>query len=677
MDESPAYRRTLVSIVFPDAAIRADGEPTLADAAASVESWWCDKDLGGRAFTPYPKRPLACRFDVETLIHQAGIRAMTPNDVLTIYVTGHGNRAHSGAHHLRLGPGAGVYPTVQIVMAAFESAARHVLVIVDSCHAGALHAEFARLRVDLRADRQRLTTLAVLATADHDELPRTGEFAHLLNRVDQRLHTAGYSDAHLSLEEFLAELLAAARQDPLMPLLETWKIWPPRSATEPTPCLPNPAYEEPDTVVAASRQQVADTAAVLDYWLDRASGRPTTTDPGWYFTGREQLITTVADFLTNGHGLLLVTGAAGTGKSALIARAVTLADPGFRADPRYAAALAASPRRTLPPPNAIHAAVLARNKPTDRIAAELLTALGTPPTAGLTLPALRDRLRAVLLDRGNTTIVIDGLDEADSPTRVLIEIIGPLARLADPYGRHPARLIIGVRSAQQPTSSGDATSDSGHELLELARRTAQPREVTICRTDGPDTHHDIADYVDALLSAPPSPYANDARLREQIAGVIATTVAPSFLDARIAGTRLRDDPHPRRPDDTEWLDTLEEGTVGQLAADLADTVTPQHPASILLAVLRATAFAQGAGIPWAEVWPAVAAAILDDHLPNPNETISYLLHSRLAGYLVRDSEDGRHVWRPAHERLAEVLRTQPRRLLAAAATSHHAQQERS
>ncbi|MGH3829230.1 MAG: hypothetical protein ACRDRS_02070 [Pseudonocardiaceae bacterium] len=72
--------------------------------------------------------------------------------------------------------------------------------------------------------------------------------------------------------------------------------------------------------MAAPRRQVADTASDLDHWLDRASGRVSADDPGWYFTGRRELTTTVADFLHRADGMLLVTGVAGTGKSAVITR---------------------------------------------------------------------------------------------------------------------------------------------------------------------------------------------------------------------------------------------------------------------------------------------------------------------------------------------------------------------
>jgi ABC-type lipoprotein export system ATPase subunit len=44
---------------------------------------------------------------------------------------------------------------------------------------------------------------------------------------------------------------------------------------------------------------------------------------------------TLSQFLRDGDGTLVVTGAAGSGKSALLARLVTLTDPMFLSNPRF------------------------------------------------------------------------------------------------------------------------------------------------------------------------------------------------------------------------------------------------------------------------------------------------------------------------------------------------------
>lgn len=60
-------------------------------------------------------------------------------------------------------------------------------------------------------------------------------------------------------------------------------------------------------------------------------------------------------------------------------------------------------------------------------------------------------------------------------------------------------------------------------------------------------------------------------------------------------------------------------------------------------------------MPWGDIWPVMANAIHGEPISDVNSVISEVLHSRLAGYLTQDSEDGRIVHRPNHARLAEAL----------------------
>jgi hypothetical protein len=76
MGSGAAYRRILVAIVLPDGLPAARGGPSIERAAASVASWWCAEDLGERAFAHHPGRMLATRWDVERLIHEAGLRQL-------------------------------------------------------------------------------------------------------------------------------------------------------------------------------------------------------------------------------------------------------------------------------------------------------------------------------------------------------------------------------------------------------------------------------------------------------------------------------------------------------------------------------------------------------------------------------------------------------------------------
>jgi hypothetical protein len=105
-----------------------------------------------------------------------------------------------------------------------------------------------------------------------------------------------------------------------------------------------------------------------------------------------------------------------------------------------------------------------------------------------------------------------------------------------------------------------------------------------------------------------------------------------------------------------WRELLHTGTTGLLRRDLLLAVEEGLPPEVALALLRASAFALGAGIPWSNVWPTMAGALLGRPIEDPDRMIGTLLRSALAGYLAHDHEDDRLVYRPAHERLAEILR---------------------
>jgi hypothetical protein len=64
-------------------------------------------------------------------------------------------------------------------------------------------------------------------------------------------------------------------------------------------------------------------------------------------------------------------------------------------------------------------------------------------------------------------------------------------------------------------------------------------------------------------------------------------------------------------------------------------------------------------MPWAQVWPAVASALLQARIDHADEKIRRLLEGRLAGYLTHDIEDDHVVYRPAHEQLGVMLRQWP------------------
>ncbi|GGN43517.1 hypothetical protein GCM10011578_093730 [Streptomyces fuscichromogenes] len=642
-----------------------------------LETWWCDPDLGERSFTREEVPDLQQRRHVEAFLDSSGLRDAPADDAILFFVSGHGEASPAGSHFLMLPETdpqrllATAYRTSDLIAAALDSKAKHVLVIVNTCYSRGVNIGLAQLVHDLNQNRSGSPTLAVLAATDIGTTVGVRELSALLAQVHKQLITsAELTSEYLTFVEFLEQLHDASEATGYRsphPLLGM------NGSRTPHFCLPNPGYRPTTQLVAPQRSQVAATEEDLRYWVSRASGRPNRADPGWYFSGRQPLTRVLASFLDVGppSGFapsLIVTGTAGSGKSAVIARAVTLSDAGFRADPAYVGAVRDSPPDTVPPVGSIDVAILARQRTAEHVIAAFLDGLGqeapelepsADPLTGMRGHLLK-ALRELASSGRTTTFVVDGLDEADDPHLLVSQVVAPLAQA----GQAALRLVIGVRShltsaAPDAPNTGESVQDIAlldhvRQALTLATDTSRtqlpPMEL---RTDGPETASDVQEYLQSLLDDIPDAADVARRIAARIPGV-------SFLDARIAGGQLRE--HETPADllaDPLWWDSLGLGLIGMLRRDLRELSTPQLTSETALALLRAAAFAQGAGIPWGPIWPTLAEAVLDHPLPDSESAIVALRASRLVGYLAQDTEDGRIVHRLAHERLAEVLRTDP------------------
>jgi hypothetical protein len=166
------WRRRLVTVAVRDyPGEEASNFRERIDAQVStVAGWLLDPALQTRAFTREDLTPRSKRC-IEDFIHEGELGQLGPADVVVLYVTGHGVQGASGYHYLMLEnsdehqPLTG-YRTSQLLTEVLRTDAEHVLVLVDSCHAGALHAEWSLISKDLPQTRRRLSSLAVLTSAD-------------------------------------------------------------------------------------------------------------------------------------------------------------------------------------------------------------------------------------------------------------------------------------------------------------------------------------------------------------------------------------------------------------------------------------------------------------------------------------------------------------------------------
>ncbi|MEU6323679.1 AAA family ATPase [Streptomyces sp. NPDC047009] len=644
----------------------------------TITGWLADPAMDSeRRFELARPKELTQPEDLRLFLTEQELAQAQWDQALVVYITGHGLRGQSRRHYLTFGHTcpdrllATAFPTSELITQVMDSEAEHVLVLVDSCFAGSLKSELGVLLEELCAQRRDLKTLAVITSGDFEQEPRRGEFTRLLKLAwdKARDESAGFTASHLSFEDWEKLLNTVGDENP--GLLRALWVWPESRRDEPSLCLPNPHYQPKEQVVQASRQPVSLSASTLEqYWLARASGRTDEGDPGWYFSGRQTLMQELVEFVHTGAGVLVVTGAAGSGKSALLARLVTLSDPLFVA--RFADMVDAVPAPLRPRRGAVDAAVLARGKSSLALIEHLLAAFGVVAVGGEPpLQVLLDWVAAACADAPEpVTIVVDGLDEAQEPTACLSDVIAPLARVRAAGGEPAVRLVLGMRSSAQDVEGGKLQDAAADQLLGFLHTVLQAGmgESSVpldeLRTDGEQTAHDITAYVQMVLQATEdSPYAGHDAAATEAAAVIAQAVKPSFLDARLAAAQLRSATGRQDVRDLLWRDRLHAGTTALLASDVRQVAADRDiDLRLLLAVLRATAFAQGAGLPWAEVWPAVAAAVIGPDAPPAGEidaVIRTVRHSRLVGYLATGEEDGRVTYRPAHQRVTEVLLTEP------------------
>ena len=185
--------------------------------------------------------------------------------------------------------------------------------------------------------------------------------------------------------------------------------------------LPNPQWVprlqrnmEPDarTRVLYRIQSIA----LRSHWNPRARGVATEHEAGWFFTGRSRVLRRIIQWLNaeDATPALVIKGLPGSGKSAVLARIVTLADSQQRKLALESGALSDVSPLEIPNEGAIDAALHARAKDPVQLALGMGSALGLVFWSGQEDPEAATI--EVLRNSTNRLIVaIDALDEAERP----------------------------------------------------------------------------------------------------------------------------------------------------------------------------------------------------------------------------------------------------------------------
>jgi hypothetical protein len=569
-----------------------------------------------------------------------------PDDLVAVYYTGHGVVDRS-VFRLVTSEVPAARPATAMAAADLIplvwTGDRHVLLILDTCHAGAGTAEAMALLGRLReADggAARGYGLHVIAAARSIELARTRAFMDALDEVVRKGRAGGSEDEYLRPDAVLEQVNAllgtatdggrqhaelTGRAEGLFRFFpNAW--WDPRLRVGASPELAQ--------AVLARLQR----ATLASHWGPRARGVAAASEGSWLFTGRSRAMRRLLAWLEGPEGGvgLIVTGPPGAGKSALLARVVTLADPVVREEARRAGALEGVPAQELPRLGLVTVAVHARRKAAADVALELAVALGADLASGETDPEVMARAAAA----GHATpvtVVVDALDEAQQPEQLATFLRSLLERAPR------LRLVVGLR-AEGGASRLVRSLGRKFELLDVS--SAEYLKAA-----------DITAYVERSLRAPEgSPYraAAQGEYARKVARAVGRRAGGSFLVASITARVLAGRP-----------DVLPTADLGRLPAEVGEAFAFDlqrfSPAEQLeaAAVFGALACAQGRGLP-RELWPAFAAAIggvaFDEH------DIERWLE-RAGYYVTRDVGQGVAVFRLYHEEFGRFLRPRAQALL--------------
>ncbi|WP_244206740.1 WD40 repeat domain-containing protein [Streptomyces swartbergensis] len=281
------------------------------------------------------------------------------------------------------------------------------------------------------------------------------------------------------------------------------------------------------------------------HWRPRARGVSTDAEQGFRFRGRTAVLREITEWIAAAppdRQVLLITGAPGSGKSAVLGRIITTADS------ELAASLPLDDVALRAPVGSVACAVHTKGKTALEVAREIARAASTAlPDQVIDLPAL---VRESLRDRSGRhfTLVVDALDEAASPAdarAIVSHIVLPLAETCADVG---VRLVVGTRRR-----------DGAGNLLGCFGRSAR-----ILDLDAPELsdRSDLIAYALATLQLQGdersgNPYA-DSMLALPVAERIATLADGNFLVAGlVARAHGMHDPQAVDPDEVSFPVTVD------------------------------------------------------------------------------------------------------------------------
>jgi WD40 repeat protein len=553
-----------------------------------------------------------------------------PGDYIALYHTGHADVV-AGKHRLWMGdtedPVTDTIVTAELAeLMLADTPVSNLLVILDTCFAGQGGADLLMAGLKAAGSFSGKTLLAITSAHPKQQV-RAGDFARLFERSVDHPATAGYEPRYLSPVVIVSNINKDTER----------KAWQTVSyntllGTDEAPFLLNPRYETAlhGLDLATQAQLVQDEQRRQDlerFFSPRARGVDVPEEPGWNFVGRHAALREIVTWLeTPGDSRArVITGAPGSGKSAVIGRLTILSHPDWgKTVPRQGIL-----PDTIPPARSIDVAIHARNRTADEVLQALSAAAHvTAATPGELLRALGGRPMVA---------AIDAIDEAVDPDRLITTVLNPLIEAGPKAG---LRLLLGTRSYLL-----DRLSDRADCVDLDDERYADPESLRL-----------YAERV--LLTTTKSLYASaDRTLVSDVAGAVARAAGRSFLVALITSRTLASVRKLADPDDPLWLARLPGTAAEAMEQDLETRLGDQ--AARARDLLRPLAYASGNGLPWEDIWAPLASSIAsrqygdEDLIWLRRNAGSYVVEALEPG---RSPGSGRSVYRLYHAALAEYLR---------------------
>jgi WD40 repeat protein len=559
--------------------------------------------------------------------------ARTSKDRVVLYFSGHGDIADDRAHYLSLADtiegrleGTG-FETSKLASIPFEPRrVRLLLVILDTCYSAAGVASAVSLASEMHPDAECL--LQLISCTRKRELAIDGVFAPaFLEAIRNSIAANGRRvQEYLGVDSILAALEGRLPKSQIA----TWQFAPSQAGPVLSP-IRNPHFDARVPLGLDLEEQEYYQRDLATHFLPRAQGGDVVVPDSniGYFTGRRKALREISAWLNDRPPfarLLVVTGRPGAGKSAVLGRLITLADPELRRN-----ILSADPASEdgLPPERVFDTALHVRGLGIREIAGIVASALGFERLD----PELRDDKIGAALAQAFVKhdqpycLAFDALDEAIRPGEMWRDLFLPLCDVTNLW------LLVGSRQIFDWGTT---------RLIDLS----DPRYLG---------ETDIQDYVELRLLAAPeprkwSPYRNQTELAKKVAKAVAARAGGVFLVASIVSRSLvraeiqidtaidgwqQSIPHSLRGAFEQYLEQF-----GDLNDKVRDVLVP-------------LAFAEGLGLPWEQIWAALASA-LSGRAYGDSDVREVI--EKAGPFIVESQDAGRSVYRLYHQELIDYFR---------------------